>query len=281
MGHGLIHLAYDAGPAVGLGHRRRMEALARAMPGATTIDLSRGGRVAGDVVVVDSYRHRADGDVVDARRVVAVDDLGRDLAVDLLVDPSDPEPGAATAPVGVLRGFIYSLVDPALASRPVRPIGRAERIVVATGGADRTGVGARVASALAGRLTGVRVRLVVGPWSASRVPPGVERVDAPEGLADELAAADVVVTAAGVTMTEALALGRPTVAFATAGNQHRALYGAARAGAVLSGGPEQAAGVAVRLVGDEALRRRLADAGRALIDGGGAHRVAAAVRALV
>ena len=64
------------------------------------------------------------------------------------------------------------------------------------------------------------------------MPRGVVAVRAPDGLAAELAAASLVVTAGGVALLEACLLGRPIVALALAGNQRQAVYGLEREGAV-------------------------------------------------
>ena len=109
-------LAFDEGPGVGLGHRRRMEALAAELASraheCTLLPLGSGTPGAHDVVMVDSYRMRADdGTFARADVVGAVDDLARDLAVDLVVDPSPGTVGAAHRRARrVLAGAAYALV---------------------------------------------------------------------------------------------------------------------------------------------------------------------------
>ena len=127
----------------------------------------------------------------------------------------------------------------------------------------------------------MNVRLVVGAWGRGTDDPRVETLNVPGGLAAELAAADLVVTAGGVTMLEACCLGRPTVAFSIADNQSPALAGAAAAGAVLAADRTTAAAVAARLAADYEARVRLAISGRALVDGRGAARVATAIESIV
>ena len=131
--------------------------------------------------MVDSYRERADDarSRPRARLVVAIDDLARDLAVDLVIDPS---PGADLRSHHrarrVLAGAAYALV-PAAATR-VCPSSRrrpVERVLVTTGAADAGGVGARSLAAslclVHGPWPAVEVRLVVGEWGSAAVPPGV------------------------------------------------------------------------------------------------------------
>lgn len=284
MGHGLTAtFAFDEGPGIGLGHRRRMQVLARELDvvGIDTELVPLGDGVEppahASLLVVDSYRTRADE--FDARWIVAVEDLGRDLAVDLVVDP---DPGADTAAFSKARhaiaGAPYALVDPALRAVRAVPVGEhVERVLVTTGASDERGIGAQIASEVAAALPRAHVRYVVGPWGSAGASPRVQLVRAPDGLDTELAAADIVVTAGGVTMLEACCLGRPTVAFSIASNQTRAVAGAANTGAVLAADALTAAQLAARLAQDAALRTRLSSAARALVDGQGATRVAAAI----
>jgi UDP-2,4-diacetamido-2,4,6-trideoxy-beta-L-altropyranose hydrolase len=278
-----ITLAFDEGPGIGLGHRRRVEGLAHELTVVglgVDVHVLGDHAVVGDIVLVDSYRVRADDrSRVRADMVIAIDDVERDLAVDLVIDP---DPGADarvhSAAATVVAGAPYALVDPALRTlspAPIREVVR--RVLVTTGGADAEGLGARVAGELADALPGTRIRQVVGPWGRGSDDARVSPVHAPEGLGPELAAADVVVTAGGVTMLEACCLGRPTVAFSIAAGQGRALAGAAHVGAVVAVDVAAAADVAARLARDVDARRRLATSARVLVDGQGSARVAAII----
>ena len=279
--------AFDEGPSIGLGHRRRVESVEHELAawGVETELLPIGdATITADVVLVDSYRVRADDrERVQAEIVIAIDDIERDLAVDLVIDP---HPGADeqahTSPNRVLAGAAYAIVDPRVRAFAVVPPRRApRRILVTTGAADADAFGAQVASALADAVADVQVRLVVGEWGNPGTDARVETLFAPDGLAAELAAADLVVTAGGVTMLEACCLGRPTVAFSIADNQSPALAGAAAAGAVLAADRATAAGVASRLAHDYEARMRLATSARALIDGRGSERVASAIASIL
>ncbi|MDQ1382062.1 MAG: hypothetical protein QOJ71_2781 [Actinomycetota bacterium] len=278
-----IVCAFSEGPGIGLGHRRRVEGLARQL---VALGLSVEARVLGDdavtgeILLVDSYRVRADDRTrFRADLVIAIDDLERDLAVDLVVDP---DPGAdarvhAAAAV-VVAGAPYALVDAGLRSLTRAPIGpNVTGVLVTTGGTDSDGVGARVAVELAGALPAVRVRHVVGPWGRSAEDTRVESVVAPAGLGPEIAAADIVVTAGGVSMLEACCLARPVVAFSIAAGQDRSLAGAAHVGAVLVADVASAASLAQELAHDHADRRRLSRAAQTLVDGQGSARVAAII----
>lgn len=278
-----IVLAYDAGPSAGMGHWRRMQALQQPLAhlGVSAELVETGGPpLFADVVVVDSYRHRADDrERFRANAVAALDDLSRDLRVDVLVDPS---PGADStahcAAKRVLAGPHFAPLDPCLTLLSPRAVGpEVDIALVATGAADSAGVGARMAAALARLLPRTEVRMALGTWSDGDLPPGVVAVRTETGLGPALADADLVLTAAGVTLLESLALGRPTVAVILAENQRRAAGGAAAADAAIVGVEAKAAGLAAELAGDLERRRSLSAAARNLVDGRGAGRVAEAI----
>jgi UDP-2,4-diacetamido-2,4,6-trideoxy-beta-L-altropyranose hydrolase len=284
-------VTFDEGPGVGLGHRRRCEVIAATLRarGWETVALAldpSSTRLVVDapVVVVDSYAFRADdrshfrGGVV-----IALDDLRRDLDVAVVVDPA---PGATRAPhrrAGqVLAGAPYALVDPHLRSLGCRATeSQPKTVLVATGAADKAGVGAEIAQRIRAEFElverDVAVRLAVGPWGSRRVPEGVDIVERDDGLAVELAAADVVVTAGGVTLLESLCLGRPTVAVALAPNQRANVEGVVAEGAALLVDPGDVASAVRRLVDDTSLRVSIAAAARRLIDGHGVDRVVEAI----
>ena len=280
-----ILLAFDEGPGVGLGHRRRMDALAAELTSrghhCTLAPLGTGSHLGRpDVVMVDSYRTRADDGSFSRSRVVgAVDDLARDLAVDLVVDPS---PGTVGAPHRrarrVLAGAAYALVPAPHGNVVEAPIEDVTRILVTTGAADAQGAGARIAGSLREALrrgrSGAEVRLVVGPWGASDVPPGVVGVHAPDGLAPELAAASIVVTAGGVSLLEACVLGRPIVALALADNQRQAVHGLDREHAVVVAEVDTVVDAVEALIDDRGRRIALSVAARTAVDGKGVTRVA-------
>jgi UDP-N-acetylglucosamine:LPS N-acetylglucosamine transferase len=134
---------------------------------------------------------------------------------------------------------------------------------------------------LAAVLPDVEVRLVVGPWGAPDVPAGVVPVHAPAGLAVELAAAGIVVTAGGVALLEACLLGRPIVALALAGNQRQAVFGLEQESAVIVATPDNVAGAVAALVKDDHRRIALARAARVSISSDGAARVVDMLEQLV
>ncbi|MBM3673076.1 MAG: hypothetical protein FJW86_12980 [Actinobacteria bacterium] len=233
-----------------------------------------------DVAVVDSYIYRADDTKrFRAETIAAVDDLSRNLAVAIVVDPA---PGATVkfhaAAHHALTGPEYALVDPKLVDIQRAPVeGAVTRILVTTGGTDVDGYGYAIAHDLTKLLPSATISLVMGPWSSDQVPRQVNPIRTSSGLGNELAISDLVVTAGGVTMLESLALGRPTVAVLTAENQQRYVEGAAAVNAVVPASIDDAALAAVTLAGNADLRVELAHRAANLIDGRGALRVARAL----
>lgn len=262
-----------------------MEALAEAMERAgtyVTTTPTEGIRslcAGADLVMVDAYLLRADELPRGDGLLAAVDDLLRDLAVDVLVDPApgaraDEHPSAGI----VLAGADYALLGTGHEAAPAPTVvDRVESVLVTAGAADVAGIGERLAARLHEVLPGVTVRLVVGPWSGTGPPDGVEAVAAPNGLQPAFAAADLVVTAGGVTMLESLRAGRPTVVVVTAENQRRQAEGAAAKGAARLVVADEVPAAVLDLVSNGEERARLAAAGAALIDGQGPERVAAAL----
>ncbi len=124
------------------------------------------------------------------------------------------------------------------------------------------------------------MQLVVGPWGDSSVPDGVTPLAGLRSLVPVLRQADLVVTAGGLTLLEALRIGRPCVTFAVAPNQQPNVDAVGRAGAAWVVDPADAAQGACTLVDDARLRGALARAGATLVDGHGATRVAEAIAIL-
>ena len=155
-----------------------------------------------------------------------------------------------------------------LPEREVRQ--RVERVLVTTGAALTDGV--ELARQARAALPNTSVALVRGPAARFEAPAGVELVDSPPSLLDELLAADVVITAAGQTALEAAATGTATVAIALVDNQRRnaAALEAADAAVVVDRDDAVAAAAAL----GHAERVALGRAGQAAVDGFGALRIA-------
>ena len=168
----------------------------------------------------------------------------------------------------------------------------AKSVLVTLGGSTQLAVAQTVLAALARiHLSDVAVNFVIG-GSTSRpelieqatTSPVVTFVRNPENLPELMAAADVVVSAAGATCWELCLLGAPSLLIDLAPNQtpiaeflHRDGY-AIHAGAAHSLSAERLAPQVQELLNSQALRQRLSDRCRSLVDASGAARVVEAMR---
>jgi spore coat polysaccharide biosynthesis predicted glycosyltransferase SpsG len=305
----LVEIVADGGGALGFGHLGRCLAIADALGDAATFTVedgqaadfvaARGARV-GDgrdapVVLLDrraavpaalATEQRRRG-----RRVALLDDAGPARAVaDLVIDP----PTAAAWPPAAgrrLDGFAHVLLraDVLAAGAAARQVrddarGRRPRVLLGLGGSDPLGL----TPALAASLSALDLELLValGPGYAAPRPAHGRLLGSPAEWSGALADADLVVCGFGHSLLEAAFLAVPAVAvvFLAEHVEHaRAFCGHGTATAIeMVDGPRAdalAALVAERLDDRAALR---ADGQRAatLVDGRGAERVAAALRAL-
>ena len=263
----------------------------------TALADTRGARL----VVVDSYAStaaylgalRASG-----FRVIFIDDLAREpLPAHVVVNGGAQAPAlpyrSSTGDTRFLLGPAYALLRSEL-REPPRPRRGAVRQVLVTVGGDDPGNFTPALIELVSRAKGeFEIVVAVGPFnrglesiesSAKRTPRVVTIVRASMGLRELIANADLVISAAGQTLYELAAMGAPAIAFELAGNQSGSLDALAAAGVVKSAGRANDPAFGGRLTtlveglvadGDE--RVRLGAAGRRLIDGHGADRVAAVV----
>ncbi len=244
-----------------------------------------------DVIVLDGYGF--DVDVQRRLRGIApltvVDDLGLPTDCDLAVNPSPG--GEMLRPVGAsafFGGAAYALMRDLFLEARERAIhrGRDPRtVLVSTGATDLGGIGARVAVELLDHDPQVEVVRVVGPdmQVAHRDPlPREHLLVAPPDLAGALATATAYVGAAGTTAVQAACVGTPAVVIAAVANQRAQAAALAAAGCALEAGdPLGLAAACLSLLDDPQLLAAMAASGRALVDGHGAGRVAAAIRDLV
>ena len=170
----------------------------------------------------------------------------------------------------------------------------ARRVLVTFGGADTANLAPRAIEALA-PLDGFDVLVVAGTANARaselRAPPGARATvhiePAVEHIAEVMRSTDLAVIAAGSTSWELAALGTPMIAIVTAENQRGVATAIAELGlGEVLGFAENVSASAireavVRLAADASARRGMARRGQDLIDGCGAQRVCAALRAAV
>jgi UDP-2,4-diacetamido-2,4,6-trideoxy-beta-L-altropyranose hydrolase len=243
-----------------------------------------------DAVVLDGYVF----DVEMQRRLRAgapltvVDDLQLPCDCDLAVNPS---PGGETLrPVGAaafLGGAAYALLRGLFAEvrERTRDHDRDPRtVLVSTGATDLGGIGTRVTNELLDRDPTVQIVRVVGPDTAAKHAsrqPREHLLVAPPDLAGALAAATVYVGAAGTTAVQAACVGTPAVVTAAVENQAAQAAALAAAGCAVTAHASDLAAACLALLDDPGRLAAMATAGRALVDGRGAARVAEAIRHLV
>jgi spore coat polysaccharide biosynthesis predicted glycosyltransferase SpsG len=216
---------------------------------------------------------------------VAVLEDGRETSsnADLVIDGSVASRPSATETR--LAGAPFAIVDPAIAGLRKRPGRTNGRVLVALGGGVHVRRrGAAIARAIVEAVPHAHVDVAAGFSEVRRLPAlpaGCRWITAPNGLARQLARSSVAVVAGGITLLEACALGRPTVALAVVPAQRRAIRAAIAARAAIGtlvpdvrANIRHAAGAVAELLSSPSEAHALgARAGR-LIDGFGAVRVA-------
>lgn len=250
------------------------------------------------LVVDDPSRDHAQAWVDGARRhgipVATIHDLGLGyVRSDVGIDGSLRSHRRLHSRFGDLRGPAYMLLDPGIVGWRERRSASVEpnRILLALGGGSHVfALAGRLAEAIAEKWPSARLHVAAGFAPLTHLPtlPHGKWVTAHHGLGEELARAEVAVLAGGVTLAEACAVGTPAVALALTPAQGLTIRAVADAGAIIDGGsagldraPRRVAAHVAYLMRDARARRRLHTAGRSLIDGRGAFRVADRLRALV
>jgi len=168
----------------------------------------------------------------------------------------------------------------------------ADRVLVTFGGGDEQNVTGRVARWLAESDISARFVLLVGPdyshlaelrrWVESRSA-RFAIVHAPDNVAVLMAETDVAISGAGSTCWELCFMGIPSLVIILADNQTRIAEGLGAAGIADNLGwfttlpPERLRGRLKTLLADPGRREAMSKAGRAIIDGRGAQRVASAM----
>jgi len=256
-------------------------------------------RLGASALVVDSYAVTA-SDLSIARGavplLVLIDDAGRyPVPADIVINAAlGPEPPTVAGDTTYLLGPRFALLAPEFASVRRPPVSaHVRRVLVVLGGATPAALMGTVTRAVRRALPSAGVDIVVGPLgdsldavrAAIGGADGITFHESPETLESLMEAADLAVTAGGVALLELAAAGLPSVGICLAANQEANLAGFARAGATVLAGRASDAGLgdmvaeAVRGLAAAAPRQTLAERARALVDGHGASRVAACIRA--
>jgi UDP-2,4-diacetamido-2,4,6-trideoxy-beta-L-altropyranose hydrolase len=232
------------------------------------------------------------------RKLLAMDDLGRHHAADILLDQNfslDPEAryrGRLNANCQTLLGPRFALLHQAYAdsARTPRPTNeRVRRIFVFYGGADPSGMTLKTLTALAHpAFSEVAIDVVVGPMNphASAIAALASQranivLHAPRPtLVELLERADLALGAGGGNTWERCCLGVPAIVVSIADNQVPASKDLDRLGVIHYLGPDAAArehtirDAVSTLAANAAMRDDMATKGRQLTDGRGAERVA-------
>jgi spore coat polysaccharide biosynthesis predicted glycosyltransferase SpsG len=280
-------LRADAAPSTGVGHLSRCVALATAARSRgwdVTLcgTFTAGQWLLGDLPVVPSLPpadvvlvdHYGLGAMSPPSLVVSIEDgtFGRRRA-DIVVDANlytTPRPDDGS-PV-LLRGPDYMpLRAEILAARAARGGGSMPpKVIVVMGGGAAPSAVASAVTAL--RETDVPVSVV----AISSVPvPGVEVISPTPALPSLLASADLVMSAAGVTMMELCCIGVPTALVRIADNQKAGYTAAVEQGlaAGLGTDPREHVTTLRDLLLAEDQRKALGEKAMAAVDGRGAERI--------
>jgi len=244
-----------------------------------------------DVIVLDGYGFgvATQERIRERAPLVVVDDLGHPTACDIAVNPS---PGGESKPPdgagAFLGGAAYALLSPAVvtarAANAGRQPGDGRSVLVTTGAMDPQQLTPRVVEELLARDPVVEVVAIVGPEMDARALREDLRLHVlvePPTLADAMAAATVYAGAAGTSAVQAACIGVPAVISVVAANQRDQATALAAAGCAVVANPEEVATVCLRLLDDAPRCTRMRRAGRELVDGDGAARVADSIRRLV
>jgi UDP-2,4-diacetamido-2,4,6-trideoxy-beta-L-altropyranose hydrolase len=218
-------------------------------------------------------------------------------AAALVIQPSLATWGGAADADRVLAGYDYAPIRSSLRRLVEEPSAEATpaaatptEVVVCFGGSDPADVGARLVPAIAAGGAWSTV-VIVGPGYRGRLdlsghtgrPPDLNVLRDPPDLERRLAAATLIVSGAGTMKFELALLGRPMILLAVVDDQLPVGPPFAGTGAAeyLGDGrtidPGTVVAAVTRLMADQPARVTMAARGRAVVDGRGAERVAAAV----
>lgn len=201
--------------------------------------------------------------------IITLEDMGKgayiaDQAIDSLYKPD---------------GLKYAVLRPEFIGLPtyeVRPNGRA--VLVSFGGTDPSGLTAKLIR-LANENDWADWRFVVPPGLRDSLPETHFPVIANPSMAYEMRHADLLITSAGRTVYEAMAVGVPTITMAANPREaHHAHLGPSYGNLYFGMGrlvvPEDLAQTVAVTLSDVILRRQLSAAGRGRVDAQGAQRIA-------
>jgi spore coat polysaccharide biosynthesis predicted glycosyltransferase SpsG len=250
-------------------------------------------------VIVDTYaagRRYFRGLRHGGLEVVVIDDLAdRHIEASLLINGSagaedlDYSTGVRTC----LLGPRYMLLRPEFAGEP-RSIApdRISSVLVTTGGGDPCNLSRLLVEAVREALPTCRIDLLIGPFAAppAKIPGqgGLRLHRNPANLRELMIGCDLAVSAGGQTLYELAAAATPAIAIQVSDNQRLNIASLEAAGALAFAGEAGDRDLPIRLKALlQALdvrpnqRLQMGRAGRAMVDGRGAERAAAAIARLM
>jgi spore coat polysaccharide biosynthesis predicted glycosyltransferase SpsG len=254
------------------------------------LDFDRDGPAAAKLILVDSYdvsmawleRRRAQG-----YRIAMVEDgcrLAR-YAAEIVIDAcpgSDRLPYVGDGATRFLLGPAYFPLRDTLLTPP-SAVARQD-VLVTFGGSDPDDVSARIVGAVREAADRPPCRVLLGPGYRGTIKPGrsagLEIVSDPRDIGACFASAVVAISGAGQTALELAYFGVPSVLMRLSDDQRFMAEGLARAGASIDCGPHREAlgsnvvSLALSLWHNARRRSEMSNAGRRLIDGHGAGRIA-------
>lgn len=268
---------------------------------AVSFLLERASKLAVRLVVVDSYRIELKHQLAikgAGLKLLALDDFGSGrFAADFVLNPNltaRAENYSVDAGARLLLGPRHALLRPEFleaAGRPAAPAA-VPRILITMGGSDPSGMTREAWKTLDAAPGEFALDLLVGAAypgagalareaAAARHPTEVHHD--PADVPGLMRRASFAVSAAGSTCWELALLGIPAIVLVTAANQQGVAEGLQKNGFALSlgsGAPFPAGALkaaAAELLGDRNRLKAMAAAGKKLVDGRGAERVAEAV----
>ena len=249
--------------------------------------------------IIDSYN------ILDFSRITKVvftgviDDLATtSLPVDLIIN-GGADAGElcyrASVRTQLLLGPQYSLLREEFSEEPVRrPSKSIERVLITLGGTDHNGLTANILTWVREKLPSARLDVVIGVFFNGatgdkirhliKEDPHAHQYENPPQMRDLMLACDVAITGGGQTTYELAATGTPGLAIRLADNQTGNLRGLSAHGAIRWVGDATDGDLKDKLLDalqdlaeNREKRTEMNRAGRRLVDGRGAKRVAQAI----
>ena len=258
-------------------------------------------RMGAEALLVDSYEIGADylrrmSEYVDL--LIVIDDIAdRRLPVDVVInsniygkDLAYDSPSSTT----MLLGASYAILRPEFANQFVREFPeKARHVLLTVGGSDWTGLTFRLIESILDAHDDLLLTVIVGPFFKGRdkilqlattKPDQVRVRENPGDIRSLMLEADLAVTGGGQTTYELAATGTPSLALAISEHQLLNIQALAESGTLVYAGhaddpqlEQKLMPEFDRLLRDSRARRLMSERGRALIDGHGADRLAAAI----